>query len=562
MSKMIHWALPAALVVASLLPNASAQAAPPMAATNVKQQKACGLNGPCPVTPSTFGYYETRWREWPGQARPDKTFPQSLGRERLPTPPGEPTPTLPRAQPRLPGDTPLPPIEPSEGGILPPGGIRIPGGAIPSPGLPGIPGEPGLPQPPGGPSGLPGLPPLNPPSNGPLPPGLPLDPQGRTVPPSGAANDPTAQRSVPPAPVVAQPGQHLVAPSALPTNAAPNAASAVPTIADKSATAIESMPSAAPAYPIAGTMGQSLQAETFPSARPPLAPSNTAGTSPTAGVSPAADTAPTTSAALAETPQPLAPLAASSDLPKPLAAQQSEPNAESGMSLAPQEQLSTLWRLKRAVDGLKTAPAAHGAEQSGFAEVTHDSIESKPNPSAVAGEPTDEAEKHPVANARMSLGGVRAVDHQLLDPAPPEDALAAENRRSPISGLGEQPAEEKSSVEPAVTGRGAIALDGFCPVSLVKNEQWVQGQAEWSVTHLGRTFYCAGPVERECFLVNPDRYVPALGGCDPVELLETARRVPGQLDYCVTFDGKLYMFGNAANLAKFRQDPRRYINAN
>ena len=547
MSKTTNWALPAAIVAGWLALMSSAQAAPPMAATNVKQQKACGLNSPCPVAPNTFGYYETRWRQWPGQSRPDQTFPQSQGRERLPTPPGEPTPTLPRAQPRLPGDTPLPPSEPFEGGILPPGGIRSPGGLIPSPGMPG---EPGLPQPPGGPSGLPGLPPLNPPSNGPLPPGLPLDPQGRAVPPSGAANDPTAQNRALPGPVGLQPGQPSPVPATMPTNPAPDVVSRNP------------LPAVAPAHPLASAMGQSLQAETFPSGRPPFAASNTVGAPTAAGVSPAAGAPPTTSAALAETPQPFAPLAGSTDQPKPLATRQAEPAEEPGMSLAPQEQLSTLWRLKRAVDGLKTAPAQYSAAQSGFAEVTHDSIESKPNALAAADESAGEAERHSVANARMSLGGIRAVDHQLLDHDPSESVLAPENRRSPIAGLGEQPADETPAVEPAVAGRGEVVLEGFCPVSLIKNEQWVQGQAEWSVNHLGRTYYCAGPVERECFLVNPDRYVPALGGCDPVVLLETARRVPGQLDYCVTYNGKLYMFCNAANLAKFRQDARRYIGAN
>ncbi len=535
MSKTTYWALPAAIVAGWLTLMSSAQAAPPMAATNVKQQKACGLNSPCPVAPNSFGYYETRWREWPGQARPDKTFPQSLGRERLPTPPGEPTPTLPRAQQRLPGDAPLPPSEPFEGGILPPGGIRIPGGTIPSP---GIPGEPGLPQPPGGRPGLPGLPPLNPPSNGPLPPGLPLDPQGRAVPPSGAANDPTAFQPASPVPAGVQPDPNQSVPMPSPANKAADMASGV------------ASPAVAPAHPIAGTMGQSLQAETFPSARPPFVPAH------------AADTPAASSAALAETLQPLAAVSGHAESPKPLAAQSAEPTDESGLSLAPQEQLSTLWRLRRAVEGLKTAPVQHGAEQSGFAEVTHDSIEANPNALAAADETAADAERHSVANARMSLGGIRAVDHQLLDPSPSESALAAEGRRSPIAGLGEQPADETPSVEPAVAGRGAVAMEGFCPVSLVKNEQWVQGQAEWSVTHLGRTYYCAGPVERECFLVNPDRYVPALGGCDPVVLLETARRVPGQLDYCVTYDGKLYMFCNAANLAKFRQDARRFIGTN
>jgi len=63
----------------------------------------------------------------------------------------------------------------------------------------------------------------------------------------------------------------------------------------------------------------------------------------------------------------------------------------------------------------------------------------------------------------------------------------------------------------------------------------------------------------ECFLVDPERYVPAFGGNDPVLMIEQRQNVPGKVDHCASFDGRLYMFSNPATLGRFRQDPRRYI---
>ncbi len=106
--------------------------------------------------------------------------------------------------------------------------------------------------------------------------------------------------------------------------------------------------------------------------------------------------------------------------------------------------------------------------------------------------------------------------------------------------------------------RGVPVLDGFCPVELIQNERWVVGDARYAVVHRGRTYYLAGPEQQRRFVANPERYVPALSGLDPVASVDEGRPVAGQTEHCVVYDGRLYMFATPENLARFRQDPKRY----
>ncbi len=106
-------------------------------------------------------------------------------------------------------------------------------------------------------------------------------------------------------------------------------------------------------------------------------------------------------------------------------------------------------------------------------------------------------------------------------------------------------------------GRAMPALEGFCPVELVRNERWVAGDARYAAEYRGRIYFLAGAAQQQEFLANPERYVPAHSGTDPVTLLE-GQPQPGQTDYCAVYDGRLYMFSSPQTLAQFRQNPRRY----
>jgi YHS domain-containing protein len=101
-------------------------------------------------------------------------------------------------------------------------------------------------------------------------------------------------------------------------------------------------------------------------------------------------------------------------------------------------------------------------------------------------------------------------------------------------------------------------LNGFCPVNLVENENWIVGDSRWAVEHRGRVYLMSGADQQQRFLANPDRYAPVLTGNDPVLAVDEGRQEPGRTEHCVVYDGRLYSFSNISTLARFRQNPKRY----
>jgi YHS domain-containing protein len=182
--------------------------------------------------------------------------------------------------------------------------------------------------------------------------------------------------------------------------------------------------------------------------------------------------------------------------------------------------------------------------------------------------------KAPQANWTAALGSyrstglARAAVHQT--PAEPRRGLAAEGSQP------SQPAhafEKTFPTRPAEgtpvgyveerTQRGSppVALEGFCPVELGEKGQWVAGNAQVTAVHRGFTYRLSGAEQRRRFLANPERYVPAFSGKDPVLIVDRQRHVRGRTDYCIAYNGHLYMFSGEATLAQFQANPQRYARA-
>ncbi len=134
-------------------------------------------------------------------------------------------------------------------------------------------------------------------------------------------------------------------------------------------------------------------------------------------------------------------------------------------------------------------------------------------------------------------------------------ALNPEFRGNAGRSRGLYPSTEEQEAAPTT------ALDGFCPVELGKHERWTPGDPRCTAVHATRTYQFSGPAQRRLFLADPDRYAPAHSGNDLVLTVDEHRRVPGKTDYCVTYDGRLYMFSTAATRARFEKNPKRYAKA-
>jgi YHS domain-containing protein/thiol-disulfide isomerase/thioredoxin len=103
-----------------------------------------------------------------------------------------------------------------------------------------------------------------------------------------------------------------------------------------------------------------------------------------------------------------------------------------------------------------------------------------------------------------------------------------------------------------------LGMDGFCPVSLVRDERWTKGDPRFGVIHRGRTYLFAGPDEKELFYADPDEYSPVLAGIDPVELTTSGATILGQRAHGVVYRKRVYLFSSEGNLQQFWEEPERY----
>lgn len=103
-----------------------------------------------------------------------------------------------------------------------------------------------------------------------------------------------------------------------------------------------------------------------------------------------------------------------------------------------------------------------------------------------------------------------------------------------------------------------IGMDGYSPVAMHSNRQWVAGKKEYVADFHGISYWMANADELAAFQRNPGRYAPKLLGCDPVVLNETDRAIPGKVRYGAYFDGELFFFATAESRAKFKKNPLTY----
>jgi YHS domain-containing protein len=89
--------------------------------------------------------------------------------------------------------------------------------------------------------------------------------------------------------------------------------------------------------------------------------------------------------------------------------------------------------------------------------------------------------------------------------------------------------------------------------------KWVPGNPQFGVQHRGRTYWFAGPQEKQQFWANPDYYAPAMSGLDPVMAVDHRQQIPGRREHSIDYDNVFYMFASEASLQQFTTNPRRYI---
>ncbi len=119
---------------------------------------------------------------------------------------------------------------------------------------------------------------------------------------------------------------------------------------------------------------------------------------------------------------------------------------------------------------------------------------------------------------------------------------------------------EQASAQPAAP---EFALHGKCPVTLLTQSKWVDGDKNWGCVHRNRIYVFASQENLDLFQSDPDAYSPILAGYDPVVFHETGKLVDGHEKHGV-FMGKvphqrIVLFTDSNTRARFQLDPRKYL---
>lgn len=117
---------------------------------------------------------------------------------------------------------------------------------------------------------------------------------------------------------------------------------------------------------------------------------------------------------------------------------------------------------------------------------------------------------------------------------------------------------ENRNQRPATETPQVVGLEGYCPVRLMKNREWIRGKDSVTEEYRGIQYHFATETDRLEFKDNPLKFVPQNLGCDPVLLLSSQKAVSGSIEYGAFFDDHLYLFSSSENKTEFKKNPLKF----
>jgi YHS domain-containing protein len=99
------------------------------------------------------------------------------------------------------------------------------------------------------------------------------------------------------------------------------------------------------------------------------------------------------------------------------------------------------------------------------------------------------------------------------------------------------------------------AFGGNSLVSARDARAVVAGSSRHQLKWKGQLLYFATAEELEMFSANPQRYWPMLDGDCALKLLQSNRRVQGDLEHAALFRGRVWVFSTAEEMREFVAAP-------
>ena len=210
----------------------------------------------------------------------------------------------------------------------------------------------------------------------------------------------------------------------------------------------------------------------------------------------------------------------------------------------------------------------------------------QPPASAIAAGPSPETDSATTADANAAntgltlptnsstqaqLTGSRGPSLQLpasgATPAPTDASAldAADVAADSISGsVSDGPALAGATQRPSSAQESSkqaeLAMQGFCPVTVIRDDKWVEGKPEHGVIHLGKLYLFANAENLQTFLSDPVPFTPVLNEIDAVIFFEERRIVQGKREWGLKdpIYNRMFFFADEASMNHFYDNYERY----
>ena len=150
-----------------------------------------------------------------------------------------------------------------------------------------------------------------------------------------------------------------------------------------------------------------------------------------------------------------------------------------------------------------------------------------------------------------------------------ENPFAKTAERKPGAQQKPQPSEESGQFFESVsrqvkrqeqpTPEAAAAFGGTCLVSAVEERELIVGSRQCQLDYRGHLLYFRSEDHQQKFLAQPARYWPMLDGACAMTLLNDDERVEGQLKHAAVFRKRIWLFTSETAMRDFLLDPGEVI---
>jgi thioredoxin-related protein len=160
------------------------------------------------------------------------------------------------------------------------------------------------------------------------------------------------------------------------------------------------------------------------------------------------------------------------------------------------------------------------------------------------------------------FGGLELPDDASV-PVTSSPAASSAVASSPAASSAATSSPTTSSPATPSSGEPELAMEGFCAVTVISEDKWVEGKPEHGVIHLGKLYLFQNEEAMSTFLADPVPFTPVLNEIDVVRFFEERTIVPGKREWGVkdpTFQ-RMFFFADEAAMNHFIEEHQRYTDA-